>query len=43
VDENGNHIVNSDLTVAQLSPAILNLYRVVNDALIRIEALAGQQ
>lgn len=43
VDENGNHTVDSNLTVAQLSPAILNLYKVVNDALIRIDAIAKQQ
>ncbi len=43
VDENGNHIMNSGLTVAQLSPAIFDLYRVVNDALIRIDALTQQQ
>jgi len=43
VDENGNHTVDSDLTVAQLSPAILNLYKVVNDALIKIDAIATQQ
>ena len=39
MDENGNHIVDPDLTIAQLSPAILDLYGVVNDALIKIDAL----
>ncbi|MBO5939022.1 MAG: hypothetical protein J6Q82_05940 [Clostridia bacterium] len=43
VDENGNHIMSSGLTVAQLSSAMLDLYRVVNDALIRIDALTQQQ
>lgn len=43
VDENGNHTVDADLTLAQLSPAILNLYRDVNEALIRIDALAKEQ
>ena len=39
VDANGNHIVDSELTIAQLSPAIVNLYSDVNQALIRIDAL----
>ena len=39
VDENGNYVVDQDLTVAQLSPAILDLYSVINDALIKIDAL----
>ena len=43
VDANGNYIVDADLTVAKLSPAILDLYRVVNDALIRIDAIDQQQ
>jgi hypothetical protein len=43
IDENGNYVVDPDLTIAQVSPAIMNLYRVVNDALIRIDALAKQQ
>lgn len=42
VDENGSYVVDSDLTIAQVSPAILELYGVVNDALIRIDALAKQ-
>ena len=42
IDENGNHIVDPDLTIAQLSPAIVDLYNVVNDALIRIEAVSKQ-
>ncbi len=43
VDENGNHIMNSGLTVAQLSSKMTELYKVVNDALIRIDALTQQQ
>jgi hypothetical protein len=43
IDENGNYVVDPDLTIAQVSPAVMNLYRVVNDALIRIDALAKQQ
>lgn len=39
VDENGNYVVDQDLTVAQLSPAILDLYSVINDALIKIDGL----
>ncbi|MBQ4111173.1 MAG: hypothetical protein IJD38_00080 [Clostridia bacterium] len=43
MDENGNHTVNPDLTIAQLSPSIEKLYKVVNDALIQIEALNSQE
>lgn len=43
VDENGNHTVDPELTLAQISPAILNLYRDVNEALIKIEAINNQQ
>lgn len=43
VDENGNYVVDPNLTIAQISPAILNLYDVVNDALIKIDELAKQQ
>ena len=43
VDENGKHTVDPDLTLAQISPAILNMRRVVNDALIKIEALSKEQ
>lgn len=43
IDENGNYVVDSNLTIAQVSPAILNLYDVVNDALIRIDTIAKQQ
>ena len=43
VDENGNYVMDSNLTIVQISPAILDLYGVVNDALIRIDALAQQQ
>jgi len=42
VYENGNHIVDPNLTIAQLSPAILDLYNVVNDALIKIDAISKQ-
>ena len=43
VDANGNHVVNSDATIAQLSPAIERLYRAVNDALTEMEALSKVQ
>lgn len=43
IDGNGNYVVNPDLTIAHVSPAILDLYRVVYDALIRIDTLAKQQ
>ena len=43
IDENGKFVVDSDLTIAQLSPAITDLYSVVNDALIKIEAINNQQ
>ena len=43
VDENGNHTVDANATIAQLSPAILNLHKAVNDALMRIDALEKQQ
>ena len=43
VDENGNHTMNSGLTVAQLSAKMTELYKVVNDALIRIDELTQQQ
>lgn len=43
VDENGNHIVDPDLTIAQLSPAIVDLYNNVNSALIKIDALVKEQ
>ena len=36
IDGNGNHIVASDSTIAELSPAIENLYRVVNEALTKM-------
>ena len=42
IDGNGNHVVNSELTVAQLSPSIVNLYRVVNDVLAKMEEMNGQ-
>ncbi len=43
IDKNGKYVINSDLTIAQVSPAILDLYNVVNDALIRMDAIAKQQ
>ena len=43
VDANGNHTVNPDATIAQLSPAISNLYRVVSEALVKMEALSKLQ
>ena len=42
VDGNGKHTVKADATIVQLSPALENLYRVVNDALIKMEALSQQ-
>lgn len=43
IDENGNHIVDPDLTVAQLTPALSELYRDINAALLRIQELNKQQ
>ena len=43
VDANGNYVLDSDLTIAQISPAISNLYQAVNEALIKIDALSKQQ
>ncbi len=43
VEEDGTHTVSPDLTVAQLTPAITDLYKVVNDALLKIEALIAEQ
>ena len=43
VDANGNHTVDSDYTIAQLTPALTDLYRVMNDVLTRIDALESQQ
>ena len=43
VDENGNHVVNSDATIAQLSPAIERLYSAVNDALTEMDTLSKKQ
>ena len=42
IDENGNYIVEEDLTIAQISPVIVDLYDVVNDALIKMDALAKE-
>ena len=43
VDSNGNHTVSADLTIARLSPAILEMYYVVNEALIEMNDLAKYQ
>jgi hypothetical protein len=43
VDGNGNHIMKSGLTAAQLSSKMTELYGVVNDALIKIDELIQQQ
>jgi len=43
VDENGNHVISDDLTVVQLCPPITELYRSVNEALVRMEALSKEQ
>ena len=43
VDANGNHTVKADATIAQLSPAIVNLYQVVNAALIQMDELQNQE
>jgi hypothetical protein len=43
INANGNYVVDTNLTIAQVSPEIMDLYRVVNDALTRIDALAKQQ
>ena len=42
IDENGNYIVEEDLTIAQISPVIVDLYDVVNDALIKMDALTKE-
>lgn len=39
VDANGNHSVRADLTIAQMSPAIVNLYSAVSDALMKMDAI----
>ena len=43
VDANGNHTVSQSSTIAELSPAIENLYRVVNAALTEMEAVIRQE
>jgi hypothetical protein len=42
VDENGNHIVDPNTTIAQLSPAIMDLYGVINDALTEMDSVISQ-
>lgn len=39
VDANGNHSVRADLTIAQMSPAIVNLYGAVSEALMYMDAV----
>ena len=36
---NGTHSVRADLTIAQMSPAIVNLYNAVNEALMYMDAI----
>lgn len=43
VDETGKHTIEGDTTLVKISPAIKELYRTVNDALLKIEALSQQQ
>ncbi len=43
IDANGNHSVRADLTIAQMSPAIVNLYNVVSDALMKMDAIQKEQ
>jgi hypothetical protein len=43
VDANGRYVIDPELTIAQVSPSILNLYKAVDDALLRMDALAKQQ
>ena len=40
---NGTHSVRADLTIAQMSPAIVNLYNAVSDALLRMDAIQKEQ
>ena len=40
LDENGNPVANADLTRCQLSPVISDLYYVVNETLMKMEALS---
>lgn len=42
VNGDGSHTVSSDLTIAQLSPAIVNLYAAVSDALSEMSTLSNQ-
>lgn len=43
IDANGNYVLDTDLTIAQVSPSILELYNSVNDALIKMDELSKQQ
>lgn len=43
VDENGNPVVNANMTRAQLIPAIRKLYSAVDMALVQMEALSKEQ
>lgn len=42
LDENGNPVVNSDMTRAELIPSIRRLYSVIDTALLQMEALSKQ-
>lgn len=42
LDENGNPVVNADMTRAELIPSIRNLYSVIDMALLQMEALSKQ-
>ena len=43
VDDDGKHTVAPTMTIAKLSPAIINLYTDVNNALVKIDELSKQQ
>ena len=43
VNQDGTHNVDPNMTIAQVSPAIVDLYRVVNDALIKMDELSKMQ
>ena len=42
VDANGNHTIDPDITLAQLTPPMIDLYKAVNDALLKMDALAKE-
>ncbi len=43
INASGTHTVRADLTIAQMSPAIVNLYNAVNDALIKMDAIQKER